>query len=51
MSSSLRSGGVQAADDPGLEAEGRADQVEGGIRQVGEKLKDAAKNVRASFKS
>jgi uncharacterized protein YjbJ (UPF0337 family) len=40
----------RAAGDPYLEAEGRAERVEGGARQVGEQVKDAGKNVRDTFK-
>ncbi len=40
----------RATDDPYLEAEGRADRVEGGTKQVGEQVKDAGKNVRDAFK-
>jgi uncharacterized protein YjbJ (UPF0337 family) len=32
--------------DPNLEAEGRKDRVTGGAKQVGEKAKDAAREVR-----
>jgi uncharacterized protein YjbJ (UPF0337 family) len=31
----------QATDDPGLEAEGRAEESKGNLKQVGEKVKDA----------
>jgi len=31
----------RATDDPGLEAEGRADRVSGTLKQAGEKIKDA----------
>ena len=40
----------QAAGDPYLEAEGRADRVDGAARQVGEQVKDAGKNVKDAFK-
>jgi uncharacterized protein YjbJ (UPF0337 family) len=40
----------RAAGDPYLEAEGRAERVEGAGRQVGEQAKDAGKNVRDAFK-
>jgi len=33
----------QATDDPGLEAEGRAEEAKGDIKQAGEKVKDAFK--------
>jgi uncharacterized protein YjbJ (UPF0337 family) len=33
----------QAADDPGLEAEGRAEESKGDLKQAGEKVKDAFK--------
>jgi uncharacterized protein YjbJ (UPF0337 family) len=33
----------QAVGNPRLEAEGRADQIEGDLKQAGEKLKDAVK--------
>ncbi|TDD39961.1 CsbD family protein [Actinomadura sp. KC06] len=32
--------------DPSLEAEGRKDRIAGGAKQVGEKAKDAAREVR-----
>lgn len=32
--------------DPSLEAEGRKDRVAGGAKQVGERVKDAARDVR-----
>lgn len=31
----------RALDDPGLEAEGKADKVTGNLKQAGEKVKDA----------
>ena len=34
----------QAADDPYLEGEGKADQVAGDLKQAGEKVKDAFKH-------
>jgi uncharacterized protein YjbJ (UPF0337 family) len=40
----------RATDDPYLEGEGRADRVEGGVKQVGEQVKDAGKNARDAFK-
>jgi uncharacterized protein YjbJ (UPF0337 family) len=33
-----------ATDNPDLEAEGQADQNKGGLKQAGEKVKDAFKN-------
>jgi len=33
----------RASDDPGLEAEGRADQSVADLKQAGEKVKDAFK--------
>lgn len=35
----------QASDDPALEAEGKGDQVAGHIKQAGEKIKDAVKDI------
>jgi uncharacterized protein YjbJ (UPF0337 family) len=35
----------RAAGDPYLEAEGRADRISGGAKQVGEQVKDAGKNI------
>lgn len=35
----------RASDDPELEAEGRGDQAEGHVKQAGEKVKDAIKDV------
>ncbi|MFC6882358.1 MULTISPECIES: CsbD family protein [Actinomadura] len=34
------------ARDPYLEAEGRRDRVAGGAKQVGERVKDTAKEIR-----
>ena len=39
----VKKGAGQAIDDPYLEAEGRADQVKGDLKQAGEKVKDAFK--------
>ncbi len=36
----------RATDDPHLEAEGRSDRVSGSVKQVGEQVKDAAKNIK-----
>jgi uncharacterized protein YjbJ (UPF0337 family) len=36
----------RATGDPYLEAEGRADRISGGTKQVGEHAKSAAKNVK-----
>ena len=33
----------QATDDPTLEAEGKADETKGNLKQAGEKVKDAFK--------
>ncbi|MGD0559606.1 MAG: CsbD family protein [Streptosporangiaceae bacterium] len=33
----------KALGDPGLEAEGKADQAKGNVKQAGEKIKDAFK--------
>jgi uncharacterized protein YjbJ (UPF0337 family) len=35
----------QASDDPELTAEGQGDQAKGHVKQAGEKVKDAAKDV------
>lgn len=35
----------RASDDPQLEAEGKGDQAEGHLKQAGEKIKDAVKDV------
>lgn len=35
----------RATDDPALEAEGRSDQAKGHVKQAGEKVKDAVKDV------
>lgn len=35
----------RATDDPELEVEGQADQTKGHLKQAGEKVKDAAKDV------
>ncbi|RAY13300.1 CsbD family protein [Actinomadura craniellae] len=36
--------------DPYLEAEGRRDRVAGGAKQVGERAKDTAREVRKTFR-
>ena len=36
----------RAMGDPYLESDGKADRVSGGAKQVGEQVKDAARNVR-----
>ena len=41
----------RAAGDPYLEAEGRADRMEGGVRQAGERVKDAGQDMRDAFKN
>ncbi len=35
----------KAGDDPELEAEGQGDQAKGHVKQAGEKIKDAAKDI------
>lgn len=35
-----------ALGDEQMQAEGRGDQAEGGIRQAGERVKDAAKDIK-----
>lgn len=35
----------RATDDPQLEVEGRGDQAKGHVKQAGEKVKDAVKDV------
>ena len=40
----------RATGDPYLEAEGQTERVEGATRQVGEQVKDSAKNVKDAFK-
>jgi uncharacterized protein YjbJ (UPF0337 family) len=40
----------RAAGDPYLEAEGKGDRMSGGMKEVGEQVKDAGKNVRDAFK-
>jgi uncharacterized protein YjbJ (UPF0337 family) len=39
----IKKGTGKAVGNPRLEAEGRADQTEGNLRQAGEKVKDAFK--------
>ena len=41
----VKEGAGRATNDPELEAEGRADQVSGNLKQAGEKVKDAVKDV------
>ncbi len=35
----------RVTDDPGLEAEGKADETAGHVKQAGEKLKDAVRSA------
>ncbi|WP_285775386.1 CsbD family protein [Microtetraspora sp. NBRC 13810] len=39
-----------ATDDPKLQGEGRRDEAKGTMKQAGEKVKDAASNVKKTFK-
>lgn len=39
----------RAADDPRLEGEGKADRAAGGVKQAGERAKDAARDIKRSF--
>jgi uncharacterized protein YjbJ (UPF0337 family) len=41
----VKEGYGKATDDPEYEAEGKADQGSANVKQAGEKIKDAAKNV------
>ena len=41
----LKEGVGRANDDPDLEAEGRGDHASGKVKQAGENIKDAAKDV------
>ncbi|HET9898011.1 MAG TPA: CsbD family protein [Streptosporangiaceae bacterium] len=45
-----REGMGRATGDPYLESKGQAERAAGAGRQVGEQVKDAAKNVRKAFK-
>ena len=38
----------RASGDKSMEAEGRGDRVSGSVKQVGEQLKDAAKNIKGA---
>jgi uncharacterized protein YjbJ (UPF0337 family) len=40
----------RAMGDPYLEAEGRAERMEGGVRQAGERVKDAGRDVRDAIR-
>jgi uncharacterized protein YjbJ (UPF0337 family) len=40
----------RATGNPRLQAEGMADRVSGGVRQFGEELKDAGKDIRRAFR-
>jgi uncharacterized protein YjbJ (UPF0337 family) len=40
----------RATNNPRLQAKGMADRVSGGVRQFGEELKDAGKDVRRAFR-
>ena len=42
----LKEGLGKVTDNERLEAEGRADQAEAGMKQAGEHVKDAAKDVK-----
>lgn len=47
----IKEGIGKATDNERLEAEGRGDQASAGIKQAGENIKDAAKDVADGFKS
>lgn len=40
----------RATNNPRLQAEGLADRVSGGARQLGEELKDAGNDIKRSFR-
>jgi uncharacterized protein YjbJ (UPF0337 family) len=40
----------RATNNPRLQAEGLAERVSGGARQLGEELKDAGKDIKRSFR-
>ena len=42
----VKEGVGHATGDERLEAEGRGDQIKGGLKQAGEKVKDAAEKVK-----
>jgi uncharacterized protein YjbJ (UPF0337 family) len=43
MKGKLKKNVGEAADDPGLEAEGRVEESKGDLKQAGQKVKDAFK--------
>jgi uncharacterized protein YjbJ (UPF0337 family) len=43
MKGKLKKNVGKAADDPGLEAEGRVEESKGDLKQAGQKVKDAFK--------
>ena len=45
----VKEGAGRAMGDPYLESEGKADRVSGGVKQVGEQVKDATRNVREAL--
>lgn len=40
-----KEGAGEATDNPDLEAEGKGDQAKAGLKQAGEHVKDAAKDI------
>ncbi|MDQ2792022.1 MAG: CsbD family protein [Pseudonocardiales bacterium] len=41
----IKEGAGRITDDPALEVEGQGDQAKGHVKQAGEKVKDAVKDV------
>ncbi|MDQ2882387.1 MAG: CsbD family protein [Actinomycetota bacterium] len=41
----VKEGAGRVTDDPALEAEGKGDQASGHVKQAGEKVKDAVKDI------
>ncbi|MEV7965933.1 CsbD family protein [Sphaerisporangium sp. NPDC088356] len=46
----VKKGVGDATGDDELRAEGEADETKGNMKQAGERVKDAAKNVKNAFK-
>jgi uncharacterized protein YjbJ (UPF0337 family) len=40
----------RATRDPYIEAKGRGERAQGGMKQAGEHIKDVGKNIRSGFK-
>ncbi|MFF0284540.1 CsbD family protein [Rhodococcus aetherivorans] len=50
LSGQAKEGAGRATGDRDLEAEGRGDRATSGLKEAGDKISDAAENIKDSFK-